>query len=258
MSGTIRTEIDGDRVATVVIDNPRKRNAWTAEMRETFRGTLADLSSMGDDLCRAIVITGEGPEAFCAGEDLSVAINFTPETAGVDEYRELFDLIRRAPKPVVAAIRGVAAGSGLQLALCADYRVSHADVRLGQPEVRTGQASVTGSWLLAKSIGITRMRSMVLSGEFIRGTEACRIGLLDLLTDVDAVIPTAKTVAARLADAPSEAYAATKQAICDMEEASFRAAFDIANRTHAWVAGTTATQRGITQFFATRRNRPRG
>ncbi|MBK0418803.1 enoyl-CoA hydratase/isomerase family protein [Leucobacter sp. CSA1] len=255
MTGKIRVEIDDEAIATLTIDNPRKRNAWTEQMRDELIQAVTELSAAPPDTCRAIVLTGEGPDAFCAGEDLSVAIEFTPENAGVDQYRDLFSLIRRAPKPIIAAIRGVAAGSGMQLALCADYRVSHPDVRFGQPEVRTGQASVTGSWLLAQSVGIAKMRSLVLSGELVRGSEAWRLGLVDLLTDSDAVHSTARTVALRLSEAPIEAYAATKRAICDMEEQSFQAAFDIANETHAWVASTDAAQRGISKFFESRPSR---
>lgn len=249
--GSVDLEITAEKIAIVTINNPPKLNAWTREMRVQLRTHLDHLNSTSRDESRAIVITGAG-EAFCAGQDLDQAFDWDDEFAHtwVSEFRVLYDQLRRSPKPVVAAVNGVAAGSGFQYSLCADFRVSHPGARLGQPELKSGQASVTGSWLVAKAIGITQMRALVLTADLVPGDEAHRLGLVDRLVEAHDVLPTAIRIAGEMADLPEEAFAQTKIALCELEDAGLDQAFEIAIEKHAAVYASGAPQRAIGEFIS--------
>lgn len=251
MTGTILSEITDEAIAVVTISNPKKLNAWTREMRIELTRIVEDLNARPAEEVAGIVLTGaEGN--FCAGQDLDQAVTWDHEFADtwVNEFWDYYNLLRRSPKPVVAAVSGVAAGSGFQFALCADYRVAHAGSRLGQPEVKSGQASVTGSWLVAHAIGITQMRALVLTARMISGTESYRMGLVDELTEPEDVLPTAIAVAREMADLPDVAFRVTKAALADMEDDSFREAFALAVQAHADVFESGDPVKGIGGFLA--------
>lgn len=247
-----KPDITDNGVGVVTIHNPEKLNAWNPPMRVEITNELKRLTELPTGECRAIVITGAG-DAFCAGADLDYSYeNYTVANRAdhVVEYWDYYNLLRRCPKPVVAAVNGVAAGSGFQFALCADYRITHANARLGQPELKSGQASVTGSWLLGRIIGISRMRAMVLTGRLVNGQEAYRIGLVDELRESSEVLQASIETAYEMSLLPVEAFAETKNALCDLEDESFREAFEVAARAHVAVHKTGASARAMREFIA--------
>lgn len=249
--GEIQLDVRDDSIAVVTIANPAKLNAWNRSMRSSLADTLTDLVDADRNRCRAIVITGADGN-FCAGQDLDEAVHWDGEFAEtwVGEFRPLYDQLRRAPKPIVAAVEGVAAGSGFQYSLCADYRVAGASARLGQPEIKSGQASVTGSWLTAMSIGITQMRALVLSARLVDGSTGYRLGLVDELVPDGNALSAAIDVAREMSALPAEAFAATKLALCELEDEGLDRAFDIAIAHHASVYETGAPRRSMSEFMA--------
>jgi enoyl-CoA hydratase/carnithine racemase len=248
-------EITDSGIGVVTIDNPRKLNAWTGAMRVDLAEQITALADAPRSTCAAVVVTGAGT-AFCSGQDLDEVRDYTPEAAAgwVRGFWDFYNVLRRCPKPVVAAINGVAAGSGLQFALCADHRVTHPGARIGQPELRSGQAGVTGNWLLSRAVGNTRMRSLALGARMIDGEEAYRIGLVDELVPEDEVRDAAVRTARRMADLPPATYAETKLALCELEDPSFATAFEIAERRHAQVYSSGAPAQAIGSFTARRKS----
>lgn len=247
-----------DHVAVITISNPKKLNAWTRAMRLELRSIFEHVSAMPRSECAAIVLAGDGAN-FSSGQDLDEAIEWGEEDAHtwVREFRGLYDLPRRSPKPVVAAIRGVCAGSAFQFSLCADYRVSHDQARIGQPEIKSGQASVTGSALLANAVGNTAMRSIVLTARLISGSDGFRLGIVDELVKENEVLPAAKKVALEMSELPEAAYLASKLAICELEDAALDRAFEVAVASHASVYASGAPQEAMTRFIGQRtRNVP--
>ncbi|XVQ06743.1 enoyl-CoA hydratase/isomerase family protein [Spirillospora sp. CA-255316] len=223
--GTIDVKVH-DAVAIVEICNPGRRNAWTRAMRADFVAALAGCAD-GTTPCDAVVITGGTEDAFCAGQDLDEAIEWKPDGA-VDEMRELrhtYDAVRRCPKPVVAAVNGVAAGSGFQIALCSDSTVTHPGARLGQPEIRTGMSSAIGVRLLQMSVGFARMKDIILQGRLLYGHEAHAWGLINYLVPAESVLPTALEVARKLAAIPQASFASSKLGLALSFDADFDDAF---------------------------------
>ena len=143
MASFILKEIRGE-IAVITLNRPEVLNAWHKPMRDELNGLLRECDE--DESVRAIVLTGAGNRAFCAGQDFKEAHSFGADDAAgwMYEWESLYGRIRSLSKPIVAALNGVAAGSAFQVALLTDLRVGHSGVRMGQPEINTGIASVTG------------------------------------------------------------------------------------------------------------------
>lgn len=247
MSGPDLLTTLSDEVAILQISNPAKLNAWTTSLRDLLRAEFARAES--DPAVRAVVITGAGDRAFCAGQDLAESVHFV-DGSWVDEMRTLFDQIRRFPKPVVAAVNGVAAGSGFQLALLCDVRVGWAGTRMGQTELNHDIPSITGTWFMVNEIGFARSRAMVLLGSVIYGEEAYRLRFLDeLVGDHDAVLTRSIELARSLGRRDSDAFRTTKDWLRTMSEPGFVEAFEEGRRRHTATFTSGSSQAGIRRFL---------
>ncbi|QQO23727.1 enoyl-CoA hydratase/isomerase family protein [Bradyrhizobium diazoefficiens] len=236
-----------DRVLIVRLSNPDKLNAWTTAQRDLIRVALK--AAEHDDTVGAVVMTGAGNEAFCAGQDLEESMSFT-DASWTTEMETLFDQLRRYPKPVVAAVNGVAAGSGFQLALLCDIRVGWAGSRMGQTELNHDIPSITGTWLMANEIGMARTRYLVLLGKLMSGEEAYEAGFLHEFVDSqEAVLARAVELSALLAERDGVAFRTTKDWMRAMSEGSFRRAFDEARSRHEIAFASGSAHVGIQRFL---------
>jgi enoyl-CoA hydratase/carnithine racemase len=227
-------------------------NAWTLQMREDVTETVRSFGADAD--IKAVVITGAGERAFCAGQDLNETAKFDADNVvpWLDSFKSLFDVILSAPKPVVAALNGVAAGSGYQLAMVCDYRIAHDGVRIGQPEVNSGIPSITGHFLTQYSLGHSRTADMMLSGRLLGADEAHRVGLVHSLVAPEDVLKAAMDRADDLAGRPKLAFQLTKQRIRDVLWPGLLEAFEagIEIDRKAWASGEP--QETARKFFAAR------
>lgn len=238
-------------IAVITLNRPGQLNAWTQHDRAALTRLLHALAA--DDQVRALVITGAG-DGWCAGQDLAETAEFDlGDPAQVDGWldncAELYDAVRALTKPTVAALNGVAAGSGFQVALLADIRIAHPGVRLGQPEVRHGIPSVTGAWIIGAHLSLSRTTELVLSGRLMDAAEAHRLGLVHQLVPADAVLPTALAAARELAAHPPGAVAATKSWLRELTEPGFRAAFAAARSRHREAYAGGEPQSGMREFL---------
>ncbi|SOE65924.1 Enoyl-CoA hydratase [Burkholderia sp. D7] len=211
----IRVTRDGP-VAIVTLNNPGRRNAMGRQMRQLLRDTVHRLM-VDDPESRAIVLTGAG-EHFCAGADIS---EMTKRT--ILQSREILaescvvvrDMLA-GPKPVVAAVEGVAFGAGLSLAVAADYVVAASNARFCAAFLRVGLIPDTGIlWTLPKKIGMSRAREMLSLAIEIDGVKAGAIGLVNELAGPGAALAAAIEVARGLADHPPLGIALLKAALTD-------------------------------------------
>jgi enoyl-CoA hydratase/carnithine racemase len=194
-------------IAIIEIENDGRLNAFTRAMRGEIGALLA--RSNDDPRITSAVITGQG-EAFCAGQDLNEAQGWNDETPWVEEFEDFFRALLRFQKPLVAAVNGVAAGGGFQMALLCDSRIGHPGTRMGQPEVKRGLASVTGTWLLQRSVGDMRARELALSGRMVEADELKQLGILNAIVPQGALMAAAIAACAQLAESPADSYARTK------------------------------------------------
>lgn len=211
-----------------------------------------------DTSVTAIVVTGAGDRAFCAGQDLEETEHFDASDvdAWLDSFVHVYDAILSCPKPVVAALNGVAAGSGYQLAIVCDYRVAHEGVRLGQPEVTSGIPSVTGHYLTVQCVGHSRTVEMMLGGRLLTASEAFNYGLINAIVAQDKVLETAIETAHRLGSQPAMAFALTKRRIRDYMWPGLMEAFEAARVVDEQAWGSGEPQAVARRFFDTRRKTP--
>jgi methylglutaconyl-CoA hydratase len=178
----IRVEQRG-AVAVWVLDRPARMNALS-------RAALMALGSLSREAAtnasiRAIVITGAGDKAFCAGADLKERQSMTEDDvrAQIDLYRSELGPLDRCPKPVVAAINGLALGGGLELALICDLRVAAAHAELGLPETSIGIIpGAGGTQRLPRIVGEGRAKEMILLARRVSAVEALGWGLVNRVT----------------------------------------------------------------------------
>jgi 2-(1,2-epoxy-1,2-dihydrophenyl)acetyl-CoA isomerase len=199
---TINYETD-QGVATITLNRPQSLNAFVPQMNQEVLDALKD--GERDKTVRCLMITGSG-RAFCAGQDLK---GRTPEQKGSlgaslrEKYNPMIRQIRQMEKIVVAAVNGVAAGAGCNLALACDLRVASEEAKFIQSFVRVGLAPDSGgSFILPRLVGLSKAMEMLLLGDTIDAQEALRIGLVARVFSDAEFAHAAREVAERIAAAP--------------------------------------------------------
>lgn len=170
-------------VAVVTLDNPARMNALS-------RSLTRELGRVGRELrdsteTRAIVVTGAGDQAFCAGADLKERRGMSDDEVReqLRQYPEEFGWLETSPVPVVAAINGVALGGGLEIALLCDLRVAAEHALLGLPETGLGIIPAAGgTQRLTRAVGEPRAKELILLGRRISASHALAIGLVNRVT----------------------------------------------------------------------------
>jgi enoyl-CoA hydratase/carnithine racemase len=198
----------GDHVAVVTIDNEARRNAMSREMFAELVGVWSRLE--GDATCRAIVLTGAGDKAFCAGADVSGDLSAGPETSAMVN-RALLKIVPYA-KPIVAAVNGACLGGGIELLLAADIRISAPHARFGLPEVKWAIYPFGGAAAkLVHQIGHVHAMRLLLTAEIVDAEEATRIGLVNEVVPAESVMARALAVAELIAANSPQAVQAVKR-----------------------------------------------
>jgi enoyl-CoA hydratase len=178
MSELAKIKIE-NQIAVVTLDSPPV-NALSPdllnELKTTFEG-LATNKEVG-----AVVITGSGNHAFCAGADLKALSEVGPDGAAdlIRLGQATFNAIEDCPKPVIAAINNLALGGGCELSMACDIRISSDRARFGQPEAWIGLIPAWGgSTRLPKLVGPSKAKELIFTGQMVNAQEAQRIGLVD-------------------------------------------------------------------------------
>ena len=242
---TIRQEV-ADGVATLTLNRPESLNALNSQMR---RELLAALKAIGrDDAVRAVILTGEG-RGFCSGADLRGGDderNF--RTVLEREYNPLIRALRELPKPVIAAVNGVAAGAGVSLALACDLVYAAEEASFIQAFVRIGLVPDSGSTrALVRTLGRYRTAQLIFTGEPLSAAEAHAAGMVNVMLPGAEIMEAARDAAARLAQAPTTAIAYAKRQINAAEDATLEQSLtleaqlqDLAGRTEDHAEGVAA------------------
>ena len=217
---TIELETNG-RVAWVWLNQPQRLNAINQTMLDELRQSFEMLDQ--DENVRAIVLSGRGA-AFSAGFDVSYMAGLTPEAVadGLDDTHAVFDAIEKCSKPLIAAVHGAAMGGGLLLTLVSDFRLATGPASFGAPEVKIGIFPSLGLIpRLERLVGLGAAKKMVLSGEPVNATDACRIGLVDRVVSSESLNAEARTLAERLANLPRAAVQLSKAAFMAARQPDF-------------------------------------
>jgi enoyl-CoA hydratase/carnithine racemase len=216
---------EADRVVTITMNRPRRKNAANSVMWEELSDVVRALHSADD--VRAVILTGAGGD-FCSGADVSG--EETRSRHMLHSMRHIGDLclsLQRLAQPTVAKVRGVAAGAGLNMALACDMVIAAQGARFSEIFARRGLVvDFGGSWLLPRLVGMHRAKELVLLADIIDAAEADRIGLVNRVVPEAELDDTVDSIAARLAAGPPIALAMSKRLLNNSFDVTLEQALD--------------------------------
>lgn len=206
-----------DGVATLTFNRPEAMNSLDTATKVALRDHVAEAAA--DPAVRAVLLTGSG-RAFCVGQDLkehAEALATGDSGLGrtvVDHYNPTVAALAAMPKPVVAAVNGVAAGAGASYAFACDFRVVADSAGFNLAFAGIGLSSDTGSsWTLPRLVGWAKARELLLFPRTVPAAEALDLGLATEVVPADQVLSRATELARQLAEGPTVAYAAIRRAL---------------------------------------------
>ena len=242
-------------VRVLTLNRPAALNSFTAEMHGRLMAALEDAAA--DASVRALVLTGAG-RGFCAGQDLTdpaMAGQGVPDVGAVIEqrYRPLSERLFSMPVPTIAAVNGVAAGAGANVAIGCDIVFAARSASFIQAFSKIGLIpDAGGSWLLPRLVGRARALALAMTGDKLPAEEAERIGLIWKCVDDAALMDTALAMAQRLAAMPSRALAATRRVIDAGSRSSLAEAVTLEARTQGELGRAPDFAEGVAAFLAKR------
>lgn len=246
----LTVSFDDAGYALVTLNRPERMNALSRillrELGELFRALATEPRA------RVIILTGAGEKAFCAGADLKERQGMTEDDvrALLGVYRDSFGAIDRCPKPVVAAIQGVALGGGFELALACDLRVASPKATVGLPE--TSLAIIPGAGgtqRLSRLIGPGRAKELILLAKKLPAAEALSLGLVTAVADDDTtVVEAAKKLTASLVSGAPIALAAAMEAIDQGADLDLEAGFLLEARCYEKTLGSRDRREALAAF----------
>lgn len=209
---TIQTQIDGG-VMTIRFDRPKVFNSFNEQMAKEVQQALD--AARDDASVRCVVLTGEG-KAFCAGQDLAEVMDENgPELTSIvrEHYNPIIMRIRAIEKPVVAAVNGVAAGAGANIALACDICIATESASFIQAFSKIGLIPDSGgTWFLSRIVGFQKASALAMLGDKVSAEEAERLGMIYKWFADDAFENAVKEISVKLADMPTKGLGLTKRA----------------------------------------------
>ena len=249
--------LDGG-VLALTLNRPARLNA----MSQTLIAAMIEQIERArtDPAVRAVLLTGTG-RGFCAGADLAgsgtgvLDAEGRPDLGAVMErlYNPLIRAIREVPKPVIAAVNGVAAGGGANLALACDIVLAARSARFDQAFVRISLIpDLGGTYFLPHNVGDARARALAMLGTSVPAEEAERMGLVWQVFDDASLMDEARKMAARLASGPTLSYAAIKNAMNRAATNSLDEQLDLERDAQRQLGQSADFKDGVAAFLAKR------
>lgn len=255
MDTPIHLEIS-DGTATVILNRPETYNAFGRDMVQDLAYTLLDISQNPSVL--GVVITGSG-KAFCAGGDLKWLLDYARPYgeafhALAAVYHQAIVEIRRMPKPVVAAINGLAAGGGFSMALACDFRVMDSSAVLRQAYTSNGLSlDGGGTYSLPRLVGLARAMEIAVFDRPISPEKALEWGLVTKVTEKGQSLEEARKLIAQIKKGSLSSFAASKRLLADSFHTPFEAQLEKEREYLSWCADHPNGREGIGAFMEKRR-----
>ena len=245
-----------DGVATLTLARPERLNSFTPAMHEDVQAALAQVRA--DKAMRCLVLTAAG-RAFCAGQDLADRA-VDPGATQVDlgdsierHYKPLILALRALEMPTIAAVNGVAAGAGANIALACDIVIAARSASFVQAFSKIGLVPDSGgTWWLPRLVGPARAMGLALTGEKLGAEQAERWGLIWKCVDDDALMTTAMTLARQFAAGPTRGYVRTRQAIEAAATSSLEESLDRERDYQRELGFSDDYREGVAAFMAKR------
>jgi len=221
---------DDSGIATLVMNRPDRLNALNSELAASLSEAFGRIAK--DESVRVVVITGAG-RAFCAGGDLAF-LRQEHESGNVKQLELLLRsgvqivlTMRTMPQPVIAAVKGAAAGGGMNLALAADIRVAADDARFGQSFAKVGLfPDFGGTFSLTEVVGPSKAAELFYTGDLIDAREALQLGIVNRVVPAGQLEAEAKALALKIAQSPPIAVKAVKRTVFGKERHALEQALE--------------------------------
>lgn len=255
----VLTETDGD-LLIATLHWPERRNAMTHQMRVDLLDCVRRAEA--DDAVRAIVFTGHGDKAFCAGTnipELEQRTLLSEMGPSATLRKDLPTAVERLGKPTVAAINGYCFGAGLEFAMGCTIRVASENAQLAQPEISLGQIPGSGgTQRLSRFVGLGWAMQMVLTGQRIDAQKALSIGLVTEVLPLADLLPRAKELARELGAQAPMAFAAGRDAVLRSMETDLLTGIDYERKLYAICMATEDSRAALRAYAEKRPPRYRG
>jgi len=241
-----------DQVAILTLNRPEKFNAFNREMALLLQ---QELDACRQNEIRAVVMTGNG-KAFCAGQDLGEVVD--PQGPGMarilkEHYNPIVTRIRELGKPVIAAVNGVAAGAGANLALCADITIAGESANFIQAFSKIGLVPDTGgSFFLPRLIGMQRAAALMMTGDKLSAAEAASMGMIWKTVPDQELLAQAMGLAKQLATMPTTALGLIKQQLNASFTNTIEEQLQLEDRLQQQAAATADFREGVQAFLEKR------
>lgn len=234
-------------VAVVTLNRPEVLNALSASLHKQIFAVLREIGA--DATIRAMILTGAG-RGFCAGDDMkesdprdgTLPVELETEIVWHNIVREM----RALPKPIIAAVNGIACGAGSGLVLGSDIRIASEEARFADIFIRRGIAG--GAYLLTNTIGAARSLELIMTGEIIDAHEAHRLGIFNRVVPAAQLMPAALELASRLAEGPQLALALSKAAVYEVQNMGLDAGLRVEEQSKLRSLKSKEVQEGIIAF----------
>ncbi len=252
MSNPILSTQQG-HVLTLTLNRPAAYNSFTRPMAAALQAALDKAAA--DDGIRCVVLTGAG-KAFCAGQDLKeVTAEDAPPLEDIvhGTYNTTIRKMRALPKPIIAAVNGVAAGAGANIALAADLCVATTSAKFIQAFSKIGLIPDSGgTWMLPKLVGLQRATALAYLGTPVEATEAASMGMIHRAIPAEQFTAEVEALASRLAAMPTRGLALTKAAFNAGLEQDLDAQLDTEMKLQAEASRTLDYAEGVAAFLEKR------
>ncbi len=247
-----------DRVRVLTINNPKRKNAIPPDGWPQLAAAFDDFAASDQ---RVLVVTGAG-EDFCSGADLGeggLGTSIAERYESMAVVGRAATALRRLPKPVVAAVDGVAVGAGMNLALGCDIVLATPRARFSEIFVKRGlTVDFGGSWLLPRIVGLARAKELALTGRIVSGEEALEIGLVSKLVAPAGLAKAAIDLAGQLAEGAPLAQRFIKTALDRSLDMSFEEALAYEEQAQAVCLSSEDVVEGVQAFMEKRPPQFRG
>lgn len=249
MANTVLYEKIND-IAVIRLNRPEKLNAINMEMVEDF---VKAFDQAERDGVKAVIVTGNG-RAFCAGADVAEMANMPIEEVARRGHMPMWERLRTFRKPVIAALNGITAGGGLELAMACDIIIAAESALLGQPEINLGIIpGAGGTQRLTRTVGKYKAMDMVLTGRMISAWEAYRRGLVVKVVPDEALLDEAMRLAKEIASRSGFAEELAKEAVNKALETTLSQGLDFERRQFYVTLASADGKEGMRAFVEKRK-----
>ncbi|MEM7345152.1 MAG: enoyl-CoA hydratase-related protein [Chloroflexota bacterium] len=246
-----------DKIATITLNRPDRRNAFNEEMLALWVEAL-EACRQRDDI-NVVILTGAG-KAFCSGGDINDMVERLGQGGApaqkqfIETVHDVAKTLDQIDKPVIAALNGAATGAGLDMALMCDMRFCSDRARLASTYIKVGLVPGDGGgFFLPRLVGLAKALELLWTGDWVSAEEAERLGLVNRTVPHDELMPTVYKFARRLAEGPTIAQRLIKRAVYEGLRSDLRTHLDMMSSHYAVVSGTKDHQEAIEAFLEKRK-----